>query len=325
MRLGKPLAISSLLGLGAGLAGYAGFRRDMRCIEAAVEAGGSMATTAAGLIEYAEHGNGEPLLLIHGAGGGYDQGLLIGRDFGEGYRIIAPSRFGYLRTPLPADFSPAAQADAHAALLDHLGLERCIVAGVSAGAPSAIELALRHPDRVKALILLVPRTYDPTGSMGVDERLPSQMVLRMVERSADFLFWLGIKVVRGALVRFLGVRPEVEAAASADERERVTQVMRSILPLSRRVRGIQADNATQIAPWPLSQICAPTLVVSAEDDLFETLPGARFTADDIPGAELRVLPSGGHLMVGQGAQVKQWVADFLARQLRSATPCKAAA
>ena len=183
-----PRSIAAVLSAavgGIGLAVYARYRREMREVRAKLERGGTIAETAAGPIEYAEEGEGDPMLVIHGAGGGYDQGLLIGRDIAEKYRIIAPSRFGYLRTPVPQDSSPTAQADAHAALLDHLGIDKALVAGASAGAPSAIELALRHRDRVSALILLVPRTYDPTQSVGADKSLQSQAVLRLIESSAD--------------------------------------------------------------------------------------------------------------------------------------------
>lgn len=311
----KLTAILSAGAAGAGLAAYTRYLREMRSIRSAIAAGGTIAQTSAGPIEYAEQGQGEPLLLIHGAGGGYDQGLLIGRDLGDGRRIIAPSRFGYLRTPVPEDSSPAAQADAHAALLDHLGIGKAIVAGVSAGGPSAIELALRHPDRISALILIVPRTYDPTQSIGVDESMQSQAVLRLIESSADFLYWVAVRVARGAVVRFLGVPPLVEARASEADRARVTEVMRSVLPLSSRVRGIAVDSSIELEPWPLERIALPTLIISAKDDLFGTLPGARFTAEHIPGAELKVLENGGHLMVGQSEQVENWVSDFLQRPI----------
>jgi pimeloyl-ACP methyl ester carboxylesterase len=264
-------------------------------------------------VEYAEQGQGEALLAIHGAGGGYDQGLLIARDMGEAFRVIAPSRFGYLRTPVPHDCSPATQADAHAALLDFLRVERCVVLAASAGAPSAIELALRHPDRVTALILLVPRTYHPTQAIGADQSVPSQSVLRIIEASADFLFWIAMRVSRGSIVRFLGVPPAVEADASHEEQARVTELMHSILPLSERVRGIEVDGLSDIPSWPLERIAVPTLVVSAEDDLYNTLPGARYTAERIKNSELHVLKSGGHLMVGQGAQIRRWIGDFLER------------
>ena len=82
--------------------------------------------TAIGPIQYAEVGHGTPVLVIHGAGGGFDQGLFTAKgalgddDMADNYRVIAPSRFGYLGTPMPAtgDASPSAAADAHAALLD---------------------------------------------------------------------------------------------------------------------------------------------------------------------------------------------------------------
>src|SRR5689334_16308136 len=64
--------------------------------------GSLVAITASGLVEYAEKGSGVPLLSIHGAGGGYDQGLANAAALvGESFRVIAPSRFGYLGTPVP--------------------------------------------------------------------------------------------------------------------------------------------------------------------------------------------------------------------------------
>ena len=314
MSIRKLSGILSAAASIATLAAYARYRKDIREIGDTLDRGSTIAETEAGEIEYSERGEGEPALVIHGAGGGYDQGLLIGRDLGEGFRVIAPSRFGYLRTPVPDDVSPAAQADGHAALLDFLDIGKAVVIGASAGAPSAIELALRHPERVSALILLVPRTYDPTNSVGVDESAPSQAVLRLVEKAADFPFWLAMQFARGAVLRFLGVPPEAEASASDEERARVTEVIRSILPLSRRIRGIDVDSTTELKPWPLKRLKVPTLIISAEDDLFKTLPGARFTADHIRGAELQVLETGGHLMVGHNARVRRWIGTFLRKR-----------
>lgn len=302
----------------AGLITYNRYRKEIRAMRDEVDRGSTIAETAAGEIEYAEAGEGEPMLVIHGAGGGYDQGLLIASDFGKGFRTIAPSRFGYLKTPVPSDFSPAAQADAHAALLDFLDVKQAIIVGVSAGAPSAIELALRHPERVSALILLVPRTYHPTQLIGADASVPSQAVMRLIETSADFLFWVAMRVSRGSVVRFFGVPPEVEARAPQEDRSRVTKVMNSVLPLSRRVRGIELDGLTILSPWPLERIKVPTLIISAQDDLYKTLPGARFTAERIPRAVLHVLQDGGHLMVGKTQQVRKLVREFV-RQ-RPSTP-----
>jgi pimeloyl-ACP methyl ester carboxylesterase len=312
MRRNATIGLASLLGTAAaGAFLYGAYRRDMAAIRAAVEDGGQSVMTGCGAVEYAREGSGSPVLVIHGADGGYDQGLFLGRElFGAGYDVIAPSRFGYLGTPVPADPTQAAQADAHEPLLDALGIGRAVVIGVSAGAPSAIELALRHPERVSALILAVPRAYAP-GAAEVTAPAQSAKVLKAVMAGADFSFWLAAKVARRSIVRFLGVPPEVEAEAEPEDRARVTAVIRGILPLSKRLAGLQVDSATRIGPWPLDRISVPTLVISAEDDLYGTLPPACYTAGHIPGAELLVLASGGHLMVGRGDEVRGRIAAFL--------------
>ncbi|HXV40776.1 MAG TPA: hypothetical protein VD701_07435, partial [Steroidobacteraceae bacterium] len=95
------------------------YRADIVPARERIATGSQVADTRCGPIEYATQGEGPPLLIVHGAGGGFDQGLDGAGDVARlGYRVIAVSRFGYLRTPLPADASAEAQADAHACLLD---------------------------------------------------------------------------------------------------------------------------------------------------------------------------------------------------------------
>jgi pimeloyl-ACP methyl ester carboxylesterase len=280
----------------------------------AANSGGRIANTGAGPIEYAEQGTGIPLLSIHGAGGGYDQGLANVADFvDEGFRVIAPSRFGYLRTPVPFDASPAAQADAHAALLDELQVGKAVVVGISAGARSAVELAIRHPQRVSALILIVPGTYAPTSLVAVEESRASALVLWLVNNGADFAWWTAEKIAPSILIRFVGVRPELFASSSRAERERVMRVVRSIEPLSLRFPGINIDSNPGLGRPALEVIHAPSLVISARDDLFNTLPAAEFAASTIPGAKLVVFDTGGHLLVGRQQGVRNAVSDFLVK------------
>ena len=85
------------------------YQLDIQQARQRTSTGSQIAETPCGRIEYAVAGIGPPLLIAHGAGGGFDQGLHFGKPLADGgFRVIAISRFGYLRTPVPADASPAA-------------------------------------------------------------------------------------------------------------------------------------------------------------------------------------------------------------------------
>jgi pimeloyl-ACP methyl ester carboxylesterase len=314
------LIASIAIGAGGALA-LSCYNSEINRARAAVRNGSQIASTSAGLIEYAETGVGVPLLSIHGAGGGYDQGLAIAAELvGDGFRVIAPSRFGYLRTPIPSDVSHAAQADAHAALLAQLKVGKAIVVGTSAGARSAIELVLRHPDQVAALILIVPATYAPTSPVAIEASRGSRFAFWLVNVGADFAWWATGKIAPSVLIRFIGVAPEVVAIASAAEHERVMRMVRLIQPLSARFPGINIDSQPDYRRSALEMIKIPTLVISARDDLFNTLPAAEFAAATIPSAELVVYNRGGHLLVGREGEVRSKIASFLALGGVKSTP-----
>ncbi|WP_245464945.1 MULTISPECIES: alpha/beta hydrolase [unclassified Mesorhizobium] len=288
------------------------YRNELGRLRDAVSQGSLVANLDIGPIEYADSGAGSPLLSIHGAGGGFDQGLALAADLaGGGFRVIAPSRFGYLRTPVPRDPSPAAQGDAHAALLSRLNVPKAVVVGVSAGARSAVELTLRHPDKVAALILIVPALYSPTSPVSIDVGRGNRFAFWAVNAGGDFAWWAAETIAPSVLIRFLGVRPALVTAAPQAERDRVMSFVRSVEPLSLRFSGINIDSAPELHELPLEEITAPTMIISARDDLFNTLPAAEFAAGRIPGAKLVVYDTGGHLLVGQAQQVRKAVRVFL--------------
>jgi 2-hydroxy-6-oxonona-2,4-dienedioate hydrolase len=312
-------SVLAILGVAvvSGVVVYALFDADMRAARSAIADRSKVAETALGLIEYADVGNenGPALLTIHGAGGGFDQGVQNAVSMiGGGYRMIAPSRFGYLRTPISADVSPAAQADAHAALLDELGVSEAVVLGVSAGTRSALELAIRHPDRVAALILVVPATYAPDiVPLESQREADFPLVLWLVNAGADFAWWMLEHVSPDTLISFIGIPPDVVRTAGPDDQAAVTAMIRSIQPLSARFAGINVDSQPDLTERPLGELRIPTLLITARDDLFNTLPPAEFAALHIPGAQLVVYERGGHLLVGHDDEVRREIADFLAR------------
>ncbi|MCC6306644.1 MAG: alpha/beta fold hydrolase [Rhodobacteraceae bacterium] len=267
-----------------------------------------------GALEYAEAGDGPPLLMIHGTGGGYDQGLLFGRRLiAAGWRVIAPSRFGYLGSDFPADAGPEAQADALASLLDRLDIARLAVIGGSAGAIPALAFALRHPHRTAALVALVPATHVPGRPAPAPPGPVAAAIIRWGLRS-DALMWAGLRLAPDRMIAtLLATDPALVHAAPGEEQARVRAVLAAILPVSLRARGLLNDARWAGAPpdLPLAGIAVPTLAISAEDDRFGTAAAARHIAATVPGARLLVFADGGHLWVGHDAEVAAAIAEFL--------------
>lgn len=307
-------AAAGALALGGG-AVAASYWRALSSIRADLAARPSaVVPTRHGDLEYAEAGQGAPLLMIHGTGGGFDQGLqFAARLPGLGYRVIAPSRFGYLRTSFPADASPEAQADAFVDLLDALGIGRIAVAGGSAGALSALAFAIRHPDRTAALLPIVPATYAPNRPPARPWS-PTETRIATSVLQSDFLFWSAINAMPDTMIRtLLATDPALVHAASAEEQDRVRRILSGILPVSARAKGLvnDAGQAGDPQPMDLGAIAAPTLAISAEDDLYLTADAARHIAAGVGGARLIVYPDGGHVWVGHDADLFGAIDAFL--------------
>jgi 2-hydroxy-6-oxonona-2,4-dienedioate hydrolase len=287
------------------------YRDVLTAAQDRVATGSNMAQTRCGPIEYASRGEGAPVLVVHGAGGGFDQGLLIGEPL-RGFRIIAVSRFGYLRTPLPEDASAEAQADAHACLLDALKLDRVAVLGVSAGAPSTVQFCLRHAERCAAMVLLVPMIW---GERSGNSAEPSRLQQFVIDHTlnSNFGFWAATRLFRGTLVESILATPLADVK-SANAEHRVYAMLDLIQPISERKKGLRNEGAVaqSLRRYDLEAISAPTLISSVEDDLFGTYPNARYTAEHIPHAKFIGFARGGHLWVGHEAELAAAVTDFLA-------------
>lgn len=316
MRPYRSLAvIGGLAALGAG-ALWMGreYRGDIGRARRRIATGSRVIATSCGPIEYAEAGTGPPVLFIHGAGGGFDQGLEVGGPLARrGYRLIAMSRFGYLRTPAPDHPSIARQAEAHASLLDALEVRRAAVVGVSAGAPSAMEFALKYPARCQALVVLVPGWFPP-GTSGARRlgRMEGMLFSRLV--GSDFLFWAFTRFFpKSAQRAVLGTASAVVMAANARERERLAAMLKGILPVSRRSVGLSLEARLTVEELsaPLESMACPALAISVEDDLYRTCENARYIAWRIPGCQLVCYRTGGHLFVGHGEEMTSTVIEFL--------------
>lgn len=268
-----------MAGVGVSILAVLAYQREMTVARERQRQGSQVLHTAHGPIEFATIGEGPPLMIAHSAMGGYDQGLATAQRF-PGFHVIAPSRAGYLRTPLSTGPDPDAMADAFAALLDAQAVTAVIMVGWSAGAMSAIAFALRHPDRCRALILGSPITQPPPAHV-----LNVFAAVSLSNRS-DFLNWL----ISSAAATF-GL-PLIER----DPQTRA--IMRAFTlanPASDRFPGFELDIAQMqhFAP-PLEAIAVPTFIIHGTLDILVPLDHARGAAGRIPGARLLVIPGGQH-------------------------------
>ncbi len=313
MRIALTIVAAVLAAIAA--VAWRSYASDMAAAQARVASGRQQVATPCGQIEYATAGSGTPLLLIHGAGGGFDQSLQFGqRLLHAGVKIVAPSRFGYLRTPAPQDSSAQAQADAHACLLDALAIERVAVLGASAGAPSAMQFCIRHPQRCSALVLLVPAAHSPAHAGQTMKVPPKLQFVAEHILTSDLALWTLTKANPKLLVRTMFATPvEVFDNAGAREQARAIAALESVQPVSQRATGLKIDTqiTSTLPRYELERIVAPTLLISLNDDLYGTYENARYTAQEIRGAKHVAYPSGGHVWLGHDEEVWREVARFV--------------
>jgi pimeloyl-ACP methyl ester carboxylesterase len=282
------------------------YRRDLsaaRARLAAVER--HVIATPWGAVEYAERGSGNPVLVVHGIFHNCVGGLLTVRDLSV-RRYIAPSRFGYLGSSLPPNATPADQADAFANLLDALDIDQIDVIGESAGATSALQLALRHPERVKHLVVLVGNL--PGGPTAVVQPSFAKLLNRQVP------LWVLRTLAPSMMVRLVAGLPKGFAVSSEDARS-VTEFIDSLFPVS--PEGVDFDafvSNAHVNDYNLESINVPTLIVHTKDDQVASHEASQRAAERIRGARFVSLESGGHLMLGQTQIIRNELEIFFAER-----------
>ena len=275
-------------------------------------------------IEYVEGGAGPPVLVVHGSGGGFDQGALIaGAVIGDGFHWIAPSRFGYLRSTLPAGATFETQADAYARLLDHLGIRQTAVVAMSQGGPSALFFALKYPERVQSLVLLSCGVASSTDPQQAEANRSGDMLKTIFKY--DLAYWGVSTALRKPLMHLLGASDEVIAGFTPGQQQVVDQVIDFMNPVAPRYAGVALDNRAAMPDGRIAAIRAPTLIFHATDDTLQLVRNAEFAAATIPGARLRRFERGGHLLIAVEqprirAEVQAFIRSHSAQQVEQQAP-----
>ena len=290
---------------------YSRYKRELAAARNRVRASGSqIAETRRGSIEYIDWGQGPPVLWVHGILGGADHGPSMAQTYlGEGFRVIAVSRFGYLQSPMPPDASPTAQADVFAFLLDVLRIAKVSLVGTSAGSASSLQFALRYPDRCAALVLwsmAVPPYQVPSPSM--------QFILHTFFGS-DFLLWTIITHFPSTMLRIMGVPRSIQNHLTPVQLEWLSRAMAQFLPPRQRIKGIMNDicvsNPGMNEVDTFEQISVPKLIIHAMDDPMPSFATARQISCRLPNTEFIEIKDGGHLLLGHFEQVRAEIRAFI--------------
>ena len=234
-------------------------------------------------LAYDLRGTGAPVVMIHGLQG--DQTMFTGlaAAFDTHFRVLTFDQRGSGLSEKPGhDYTMALIADDTAALMSHLGMASAHVMGVSMGGMVAQELALRHPSRVRSLILGCttpggPKAVQNEGTAFAAAYSAADMSAE--DRGAAFA---AAVFSRGYLAR----HPEVVAAAIEARRNRPLDPV----ALAHRMSALSGHDTYNRLP----EIACPTLVITGRDDVLIPWENSRILAERIPHAKLEILDPAGH-------------------------------
>lgn len=256
--------------------------------------GAQTAILSYGNMSYVDTGEGETILSVHGIFGGYDQAYDTCIDFSSDYRIIAPSRFGYLGSDILGNGTPAEQAEAYVELLDHLGIDKVYLLATSAGGSVAIRFALDYPERTKGLILYC-----------------SAMPYK--EKPKSFPEYAGPPTFLCNDFAMLLFSPLFEPIMGME-----SSTIYSMLPVSDRKKGIildasvtNLDMAKNFDNYSIESLQVPTLVFHAKDDKLANYEDTINAINRFPNCTFIPFETGGHLMTGHSEEIKKAVSEFI--------------
>jgi pimeloyl-ACP methyl ester carboxylesterase len=268
-------------------------------------------------IFYEEHGSGYPLLLIMGLAADSTAWMFQVPDFARGYRTVVFDNRGVGRSSKPpGPYTIHEMADDAAGLLDVLEIPRAHVVGVSMGGMIAQELALRHPERVRGLVLAC--TFPEPDAEAERQR---QFSIAQFGGTITAAGETRIDVsALNPLMLFQHLLPRVFNQSFIDrELPKLLQVFSGALQygfsleaILGQVEAVMGHRTTD----RLHQITAPTLVITGDADLLVSPANSDILAGSIPGARLLKVPGGSHGFNFETPEVfNREVLDFLATVL----------
>jgi pimeloyl-ACP methyl ester carboxylesterase len=290
-----------------------------------------IAQTVKGKIEYdLTEVDGPVVLSVHGGLGGADQGRLTADWLAnKGYRILSPSRPGYLGTPLESGRTVEAQADLLVALLDTLGINKVALLSYSSGGPIAYSLAARHPERVWALVAIASVSGQhvmPEAVGPIREALflstPGQKLMQLFMNRLPRAFLSGTLAGIGYLPKDQRKGYVDHVLHSPDAFAFMKGVMATMYPYSERVQGNRNDmeHGRTMQALPFDMITCPSLIIHGTHDADVKFYDGVRAHEHIKGAERYWIEGGDHLafwLSPEAPKAQAFAQAFLKRHIRS--------
>ncbi len=252
-------------------------------------------------LAYELRGSGSPLVMVHGAQGDQTMFADLARNFADHFRVLTFDQRGSGLSEKPhTAYSIALLADDTAALMDHVGFSAAHVIGVSMGGTIALELVLRHPGKVRSLIL---GCTTPGGPKAI--RIGGSAFAAAYSTHAMSPEERGRALAEAAFTKgYIGQHPEIIPAMIEARRQRPLDPV----ALEGRMKAVLAHDVYD----RLKQIGCPTLVITGKDDALVAWQNSQLLAEGIPGATLVLLEPAGHCFwLEQPQQSLHAMAQFL--------------
>ncbi len=262
--------------------------------------------TKLGKVEFDLTGDHGPVIIAsHGGFGGVDQArLLLSWLDPTQYRLLSVSRPGYLGTPLSSGQSIEAQADLFAALLDELGIEQAAVVALSAGGPAGYQFAIRHPQRVWALVAIASvsgaYTMPKTASPMTQAIFMSQWGMKLMKFIGQKQpAWLLREMLQGVgYYNKQQLQAQIDFALRSPAALVFTRaLMETFNPYKPRLAGTNNDTTQfcHLRHVPVECVTCPSLIVHGTHDADVKFYDGVYAHESIPNAEHFWIEEGSHL------------------------------